>query len=156
MQKVAELSGQPVDWSFTGGRNVIQALGDLSQVFIAMCNLFPECLDALNRGSEKYGFSDVYNWRYSIQYINWQYVNTPNQYSNITSAAIRLATLLHVRISDRRLAGANPPITPELQRSLDTLQTIVNAMDDGEYMYYRTTYVQRGWQDFPKKPNTPE
>lgn len=42
VQKVAKLSGQPVDWHFCGGRAVVLALGDLDKVQEAITALKPE------------------------------------------------------------------------------------------------------------------
>jgi hypothetical protein len=42
VQKVAKLSGQPVDWHFYGGRAVVLALGDLDKVQQAIQELKPE------------------------------------------------------------------------------------------------------------------
>ena len=42
VQKVAALSGQPVDWHFSGGRAVILALGDLKKVHAAIQELLLE------------------------------------------------------------------------------------------------------------------
>ncbi len=39
VKKVAALSGQRVDWSFVGGAIVVQALGDLDKVIVAMREL---------------------------------------------------------------------------------------------------------------------
>jgi hypothetical protein len=50
VRNVAELSGQPVDWHFVGGRAVIKALGDISKVRSAMDHLFPQ-LEKLRRAS---------------------------------------------------------------------------------------------------------
>lgn len=41
VRNVAEISGQPVDWHFVGGRAVIKALGDIGKVRSAMDDLFP-------------------------------------------------------------------------------------------------------------------
>lgn len=42
VQEVAELSGQPVDWHFCGGRAMVLALGDLGKVSEALDTLIPE------------------------------------------------------------------------------------------------------------------
>jgi len=42
VKKVAEKSGQPVDWHFFGGRAVVKALGDLKAVRAAIEELLPE------------------------------------------------------------------------------------------------------------------
>jgi len=42
VKKVAKLSGQRVDWSFSGGAIVVQALGDLGKVLEAMRELKDE------------------------------------------------------------------------------------------------------------------
>jgi hypothetical protein len=42
VKKVAEYSGQPVDWHFAGGRAVVLALGDIEKVHEAIAGLKPE------------------------------------------------------------------------------------------------------------------
>lgn len=42
VKKVAEKSGQRVDWHFFGGRAVVKALGDLKAVRAAIEELLPE------------------------------------------------------------------------------------------------------------------
>lgn len=42
VKKVAELSGQKVDWHYMGGRAVIRALGDLDAVDAVIQELLPE------------------------------------------------------------------------------------------------------------------
>jgi len=42
VKKLAEASGQPVDWHYVAGRVVIKALGDLSKVKQAIQALMPE------------------------------------------------------------------------------------------------------------------
>lgn len=42
VRKVAEASGQPVDWHFVGGRACVRALGDLQAVRAAIDALLPE------------------------------------------------------------------------------------------------------------------
>jgi len=42
VKKVAERSGQPVDWHFCGGRARVLALGDISKVNLALQELMPE------------------------------------------------------------------------------------------------------------------
>lgn len=48
VRRVAEESGQRVDWHFTGGRAVVKAIGDLHRVCDAVERLLPEH-DALFR-----------------------------------------------------------------------------------------------------------
>lgn len=42
VQRVAKISGQPVDWYFAGGRVMVLALGDLAKVRAAIRKLMPE------------------------------------------------------------------------------------------------------------------
>ena len=42
VRKVADLSGQPVDWHFVAGRAVVKAMGDLRKVREALETLKPE------------------------------------------------------------------------------------------------------------------
>lgn len=42
VKKVAELSGQRVDWHFFGGRAVVKALGDIAKVEATVQQLMPE------------------------------------------------------------------------------------------------------------------
>lgn len=42
VKKIAEKSGQPVDWHYCGGRARILALGDISKVSCSMKELMPE------------------------------------------------------------------------------------------------------------------
>lgn len=42
VQRVAELSGQRVDWHFVGGRAVVKAVGDLRKVHAALEEMAPE------------------------------------------------------------------------------------------------------------------
>ncbi len=42
VKQVAELSGQPVDWHFVGGRAEVLALGDITRVKAAILDLLPE------------------------------------------------------------------------------------------------------------------
>ena len=42
VKKVAEKSGQPVDWHFCGGRARVLALGDIDKVHKAIKELMPE------------------------------------------------------------------------------------------------------------------
>jgi hypothetical protein len=42
VKQVAELSQQPVDWHFAGGRAVIRTTGEIGAVRLAICRLLPE------------------------------------------------------------------------------------------------------------------
>lgn len=48
VQKIAALSGQPVDWHFAGGRAIVLACGDVEKARAALVELLPEH-DALFR-----------------------------------------------------------------------------------------------------------
>jgi len=52
---VAKKSGQRVDWSFTGGRAVVKALGDIAKVRAAIEALLPEHDEAYRKGVSRYG-----------------------------------------------------------------------------------------------------
>jgi hypothetical protein len=52
VKKVAERSGQPVDWHFAGGRACILALGDLEKVRSAIQDLLPEHNDIQRQAAE--------------------------------------------------------------------------------------------------------
>lgn len=54
VKKVAELSGQPVDWHFAGGRACILALGDLSKVRAAIKELISEHDDLQRQAAAEY------------------------------------------------------------------------------------------------------
>jgi len=52
VQRVAALSGQPVDWHYVGGRAVVLACGDVEKARAALVRLLPEH-DALFRAASK-------------------------------------------------------------------------------------------------------
>ena len=63
VKKVAELSGQSVDWHFVGGRAVVKALGDLGKVAEAIEALRPEhdrlYLEETKEYFEKWGGTNI-------------------------------------------------------------------------------------------------
>lgn len=64
VQKVAALSGQPVDWHFAGGRAIVLALGDLEKVRAALRELLPEH-DALWRAA----CGDIFGEKQKADYL---------------------------------------------------------------------------------------
>lgn len=72
VQKIAEDSGQPVDWHYAGGRAIILALGDLEKVKTSLKKLRPEHDELYRKASAVY-LGDKYDcsrtldglWRYS-------------------------------------------------------------------------------------------
>ena len=62
VRKVAERSGQPVDWHFVAGRACVKALGDLDKVREALAHFKPEhdklYLEAHESSKELLGYTD--------------------------------------------------------------------------------------------------
>jgi len=54
VKMVAEKSGQPVDWSFSGGRAVVKTTGDVMVVRAAIKALLPEHDEAFRKGVARY------------------------------------------------------------------------------------------------------
>jgi hypothetical protein len=59
VRKVAELSGERVDWHFAAGRACVLALGDLEKVRVAILLLRDEHDRLYCKACEKLGFADV-------------------------------------------------------------------------------------------------
>lgn len=57
VQKIARVSGQPVDWHFSGGRVLVKALGNLAAVRSAIRSLIHEHDEAFFRSLTNLGFS---------------------------------------------------------------------------------------------------
>lgn len=55
VKRVAEKSGQPVDWGYCCGRAVVWALGDLDKVADAIRDLMPEHDKLLDEAYASYG-----------------------------------------------------------------------------------------------------
>jgi hypothetical protein len=64
VKKVAERSGQPVDWHFFGGRAVVKALGDLDKVIEAIEFLLPEHDELYTKECESMGLHGMQPSRY--------------------------------------------------------------------------------------------
>jgi hypothetical protein len=59
VQKIAELSGERVDWHFAAGRARVLALGDLEKVRAAILLLHAEHDRLYREACERLGFTDV-------------------------------------------------------------------------------------------------
>jgi len=59
VKKVAEKSGQPVDWHFAGGRACVLALGDLNAVRQAIAELIPEHNAMIKQRPTIYGEQEI-------------------------------------------------------------------------------------------------
>jgi len=59
VRKVAEYSGQKVDWHYMGGRAVIRAVGDIDAVDAVIQELLPEHDDLYKKASAAYDIGIV-------------------------------------------------------------------------------------------------